>query len=103
MTLALKQEKKPNSVIDARVAKQNIDTTIDDAAWVEQVVDLAQAVGSSEVQIRWTYGSSDSSWNYCGWNIDDVVIEGAMPCTEMHLFADDFESGGCNYWSRILD
>ena len=81
---------------------ENGDTTIDDAAWVQQIVDLPQAVGSSEVQIRWTYGASDSSWNYCGWNIDDVVVEGAMPCDSMPLFVDGFETGDCGGWTSTL-
>jgi hypothetical protein len=81
---------------------ENGDTTIDDAAWVDQIVELPQAVGSSEVQIRWTYGSSDSSWNYCGWNIDDVVVEGAMPCDTIMLFGDGFETGDCGGWGSTI-
>ncbi len=81
---------------------ENGGTTIDDQAWVEQVVELPQAVGQSQVQIRWTYGASDSSWNFCGWNIDDVVIEGAMPCESIPLFIDDFETGDCSMWSNTV-
>jgi len=81
---------------------ENGDDTIDDAAWVEQIVELPQAVGSSEVQIRWTYGSSDSLWNYCGWNIDDVVVEGAMPCDSIPLFIDGFETGDCGGWGSAI-
>jgi len=82
---------------------ENDGTTIDDTAWVEQVVELPQAVGHDQVQIRWTYGASDSIWNYCGWNIDDVVIEGAMPCEGMSmLFSDSFETGDCRMWSQVI-
>jgi hypothetical protein len=78
--------------------------TVDDASWSEQVLDLPTAVGQSEVQIRWTYGSSDGSWNYSGWNIDDVVVEGAMPCGTMGLvFGDDFETGNSSCWSRAVN
>jgi len=81
---------------------ENDDTTIDDQAWVEQVVPLPQAVGHSQVKIQWTYGSADSLWQYCGWNIDDVVVEGAMPCDTMFpLFTDGFETGDCTMWSEL--
>jgi hypothetical protein len=81
---------------------ENGSSTIDDQAWTEQIVDLSPAVGSSQVQIRWTYGVSDSIWNYCGWNIDDVVVEGAMPCGIAMLFGDDFESGDCGGWTMAV-
>jgi len=82
---------------------ENDGTTIDDQAWVEQVVELQQAVGQSQVQIRWTYGESDNIMNWCGWNIDDVVVEGAMPCGSMQpLFEDGFENGDCTMWSQVV-
>ncbi len=80
----------------------NDETTIDDQAWLEQVVPLPEAVGHSEVRVQWTYGSADGYWQYCGWNIDDVVIEGAMPCDAIFpLFADGFETGDCTRWSEL--
>ncbi|MCU0302901.1 MAG: C25 family cysteine peptidase [Thermoanaerobaculales bacterium] len=86
-----------------QTAWENGSSTIDDQAWIEQVVDLPQAVGQSQVRIRWTYGSSDSIWNYCGWNIDDVVVEGARPCTNMNpLFLDGFETGDCSRWDMVV-
>jgi len=82
---------------------ENNGDTIDDAAWSEQIVDLTPAIGQSQVQIQWTYGSTDGSWNYSGWNIDDVVIEGAMPCGAGDMvFIDDFEIGTCGAWSRAI-
>ena len=82
---------------------ENGGDTIDDQAWVEQVVELPTAVGEGQVQIQWTYGSTDGLWNYCGWNIDDVVIEGAMPCGELDmLFGDNFETGGCGNWTLAI-
>ena len=50
---------------------------IADNAWTEQVFDLsAVADGESTVYLRWTMGSTDSSWQYCGWNIDDITLWG---------------------------
>jgi hypothetical protein len=51
--------------------------TVNDAGWTQVEYDLsAVADGESTVYIRWTMGPTDSSWQYCGWNIDDVEIWG---------------------------
>jgi len=82
---------------------ENGGDTIDDTAWSEMVVDLPAAAGQSQVQVRWTYGSTDGSWNYCGWNIDDVVIEGSIPCGALTaVFSDGFETGDCGAWSSMV-
>jgi hypothetical protein len=82
---------------------ENGGTTIDDQAWIEQVVGLPEAAGQPQVRIQWTYGSSDSIMNWCGWNIDDVVVEGAAPCANMNpLFTDGFEGGSCGMWSLVV-
>ncbi len=59
---------------------ENGDETIDESAWSHQTFDLAAAAGSADVRIQWTYGLADSAWQYCGWNIDDIRIEGSAPC-----------------------
>jgi hypothetical protein len=79
---------------------------IDGGSWVEQVFDLtSQAAGESDVRIRWTLGATDSSWRFAGWNIDDVVIEGAFPCPDdpHDVFGDGFETGDCAMWSEEVD
>ena len=46
-----------------------------DTAWSQQTFDLsAVADGQPTVYLRWTLGTTDSSWQYCGWNVDDVQI-----------------------------
>jgi hypothetical protein len=57
------------------------------------------------VRIRWTLGSTDGSWQYAGWNLDDVVIEGAFPCggTPGGMFGDGFETGDCIMWSSAVE
>ncbi len=74
---------------------------VEESAWSEQTIDLTSiAAGQSDVRIRWTQGETDSAWQYCGWNIDDVVVEGAAPCGEAaELFLDGFESGDCSNWT----
>lgn len=48
-----------------------------DSAWILQEFDIsAVADGQATVYLRWTMGTTDSSWLYSGWNIDDVEIWG---------------------------
>ena len=77
---------------------------IDGGSWVEEVVDVtAQAAGHADVRIRWTMGVTDYGWQYAGWNLDDVVIEGAFPCDGSPMpFVDGFESGDCSAWSLMV-
>jgi len=56
---------------------QNPDTATEDSSWVLQEFDLsAIADNQPTVYLRWTMGTTDVSWRYCGWNIDDVEIWG---------------------------
>lgn len=50
---------------------------VEDGTWSQQSYDIsAVADGQATVYIRWIMGTSDGSWVYCGWNIDDVEIWG---------------------------
>ena len=54
--------------------------TIADGAWVYQEINIASiADNHAAVYIRWVMGPSDSLYQYCGWNIDDVQITGIAP------------------------
>ncbi|MBP7747868.1 MAG: hypothetical protein KA383_17260 [Phycisphaerae bacterium] len=60
--------------------------TVDDGAWVYQEFDIsAQANNQATVYLRWTMGTTDGGWRYCGWNVDDVQIWAADPsgCPEL--------------------
>ncbi|HNO79020.1 MAG TPA: M14 family zinc carboxypeptidase [Phycisphaerae bacterium] len=58
--------------------------TISDTSWQFQSFDIsAVADGQASVQIRWTLGPTDSSWTFCGWNIDDVQVTAAT-CIGMY-------------------
>ncbi|MFH1748500.1 MAG: C25 family cysteine peptidase [Planctomycetota bacterium] len=51
--------------------------TIEDSSWSLQEFDISSvADGQATVYLRWTMGTTDGSWRYCGWNIDDVQIIG---------------------------
>jgi len=48
---------------------------IEDSAWSQRSFDIsAIADGEATVFLRWTQGTTDGSWQYSGWNIDDVEI-----------------------------
>ncbi len=50
---------------------------VTDSSWGLQEYDISSvADGQSTVYLRWTQGTTDSSWQYSGWNIDDVEIWG---------------------------
>lgn len=55
---------------------------IADEAWHNFEFDIsAVADGQPTVYLRWTMGTTDGGWTYCGWNIDDVVVSGHV-CEE---------------------
>ncbi|MBN1855145.1 MAG: hypothetical protein JW829_20610 [Pirellulales bacterium] len=50
-----------------------------DTSWVYQAVDIsAVADDQPMVYVRWGMGPTDFKDRYCGWNIDDVRIEGTL-------------------------
>ncbi len=77
------------------------DAEIADFAWTEMDLDIgAVADGEPTVYLRWTMGTTDGGWTYCGWNIDDVEILGVQ-AVEGPLFVDGFESGNTSAWSVV--
>lgn len=51
-------------------------------AWEESVLDISSVADNQEnVYLRWTMGSTDGGWVYCGWNLDDVQILGIEDLT----------------------
>ena len=48
---------------------------ITDNAWQDVEYDLsAVADGQANVRVRWVMGTTDSSWQFSGWNLDDIEI-----------------------------
>ncbi len=47
--------------------------------WSFDITD--KAAGYSQVILRWGMGPTDSSWRFCGWNIDDVLVSFTSECT----------------------
>ncbi|MBN1880312.1 hypothetical protein JW823_09410 [bacterium] len=54
------------------------------SSWSYAEFDISSvAAGSSNVQIRWVMGTTDSSVVYCGWNLDDVLVSYTAECTSV--------------------
>ena len=86
-----------------RVSNDGVDWTtvwsngaeITDTAWMPVEYDIsAVADGQATVYLRWTMGTTDGSWQYSGWNVDDVEIwglpgglsaAGEVPAPRLHL------------------
>ena len=57
------------------------DDYIEDGSWVQQSYDISSVADNQpQVYLRWTMGSTDGGWVYCGWNIDDIEVT-AVPLT----------------------
>jgi len=51
--------------------------TITDNSWSEMEFDISEiADKQATVYVRFTMGTTDGSWQYCGWNIDDIEMTG---------------------------
>ncbi|MGD9976699.1 MAG: hypothetical protein AB7S54_02070, partial [Bacteroidales bacterium] len=73
----------------------NTATTITDNAWSSVAIDIsAYADNSSTVQIRFAIGITDGSWQYSGWNIDDLRVIGFTP------LAGDYRSRQTGDWNN---
>ncbi|MBD3347946.1 MAG: T9SS type A sorting domain-containing protein, partial [Candidatus Eisenbacteria bacterium] len=56
---------------------ENGSSHVEDSSWSQFEYDIASvADGQETVYIRWTMGETDGSWQFSGWNIDDVEIWG---------------------------
>ena len=78
------------------------DAEIADNSWTEMDLDIsAIADGESTVFLRWTMGTTDGGWVYCGWNIDDVEMLGVRSI-EATLLTDGFESGDTTNWTTTV-
>ncbi|HPR17030.1 MAG TPA: T9SS type A sorting domain-containing protein [Candidatus Cloacimonadota bacterium] len=51
--------------------------TITESAWSESSYDISELADMSEtVLLRFSIGSTDGSWQYSGWNLDNIVFTG---------------------------
>jgi Peptidase family C25/Propeptide_C25 len=68
-------------------------SSVEENSWHAMEYDISDVADEQgTVYIRWTMGTTDGSWRFCGWNIDDVEIwglPGDLPCPE-DLDGDDY-------------
>ncbi|MCO6439031.1 MAG: S8 family serine peptidase [Phycisphaerae bacterium] len=70
---------------------------IADSSWTQQEFDISSiADNQPTVYIRWTMGTTDGSWFYCGWNIDDIEIWAAGGGPQCVVPADCDDGLFCN-------
>jgi len=70
---------------------------VGDTSWSQRTFDIsAYADGQPTVYLRWTMGTTDSSWQYCGWNIDDVQIWASSTGSVCTVNADCDDGAYCN-------
>jgi len=54
-------------------------TEVTDNSWAQETYDLSEIASlQNELRIRFSIGSTDGSWQYCGWNIDNFEISGSQ-------------------------
>ena len=82
--------------------------TEDEASWSERTYDVsAYANDNPDFRVRFGLGTTDVAWQYCGWNIDDLILwtyecgpqitgtldgtvtDGANPISGVSVYADD--------------
>ncbi len=48
---------------------------VEDTSWHEMDLDISTVADNhATVYLRWTMGTTDSGWRFCGWNVDDVSL-----------------------------
>jgi len=88
-------------------------TGVEDSSWSLVEYDIsAVADNQFTVYLRWTMGTTDGSWEYCGWNIDNVALSGdacdvtcsGTPEGEVTCYDDyvDTTNGGCNSTPHVF-
>ncbi|MBD3234635.1 MAG: T9SS type A sorting domain-containing protein [candidate division Zixibacteria bacterium] len=68
---------------------ENGSSTIDESSWGLIAYDVSTiADGNADFRIRFGIGPTDGSWQYCGWNIDDIEVRGWTSGTPSDLTID---------------
>lgn len=77
-----------NGGLNWNIVWENDATTITDNAWNLNTIDISTyAANQSDVRIRFHIGETDGSWQYSGWNVDDIEVTG-----QTYIWKEDFSS-----------
>lgn len=80
----------------------NSTSNINDRNWTHVSYDISRVADDKEqVRVRWYMGTTDSTENFCGWNIDNVRVLSYLPCGAPNLqvvgaVIDDSTTGNGN-------
>ena len=47
---------------------------VTDYAWIPQEFDISGIADGEQIYVRFTMGTTDGGWTYCGWNIDNLIV-----------------------------
>ncbi|WP_068474910.1 T9SS type A sorting domain-containing protein [Saccharicrinis aurantiacus] len=84
-----------NGIVWGEIWDNSSSGTIEENSWSNQIITLpADADDNSNVRVRFSLGSTDGSWYYSGWNIDDVKITGSLPPA-----SGDYQSRDTKNWT----
>lgn len=62
--------------------------TLSDGAWVPVSYDISSVADNQPtVYLRFTMGSTDGGWTYCGWNVDELTLS-AYSCDNTFMCGD---------------
>lgn len=84
---------------------QNSTSNITDNSWVQISYDItAMAAGNSGVMLKFAIGSTDGSWQFSGWNIDNLTVTGKVngedPPHNVHWTGEENDNwNNPNNWS----
>jgi len=65
-----------NDTGDWQTVWKNDNTVISDSIWTKQLYNISEIADRNKIYVRFTLGPTDHADQYCGWNIDDLMISG---------------------------
>jgi len=75
----------------------NFENSISDREWVLCEYDISSvAAEQSTVYLRWVMGPTDTSYTFCGWNIDDVELRSDAGVTSLSISGAKFNDLNLN-------
>jgi hypothetical protein len=86
-------------------AWENGSSTMDGGSWSLQIIDVSsEGDGNPNFRIRFGIGPTDTGWQFCGWNIDDVRILGyqtGLPTVEDVIVSREGTNSLRLSWSQV--
>ena len=85
-------------------------TEITDYSWTQINLNISEIANNQPtVYIRWTMGTTDGGWTYCGWNIDDIQIYALnsifnpVELSELYAIYNEIDECVSIYWTTLFE